>query len=87
MPTPRAAAPYIVSNQSQKGVTYNEAMNIFDTLVDATIIDMTSTAPPGSPTTGDAYIIAVAATGDWVDEDGNLAFYNSGLDRDWETPF
>ncbi len=40
------------------------------------VIDRTLTAPPGSPSTGDAYIPAASATGDWAGQDGNLAIWD-----------
>lgn len=45
------------------------------------VIDKDLTAPPGSPSTGDRYLIgldtgASAATGDWATHDGEIAEYN-----------
>jgi len=37
------------------------------------VLDKDLTAPPGSPSVGDRYIIASPATGDWEDEDDNIA--------------
>lgn len=39
------------------------------------------TAPPGSPTIGDAYLVATAATGAWASKDGKVAIYTA---RGWE---
>lgn len=78
MPTPRGQLPYLASNQSQKEVTHNEALNILDILVDTTVIDMITSTPPGSPTAGDCYVVAATATDEWTGEEGNLAFYLSG---------
>lgn len=40
----------------------------------------TLTAPPGSPSIGDSYIVAVAATGAWAGKDNQIATYSS---RSW----
>lgn len=42
------------------------------------ILDRDLTAPPGSPSDGDAYIIAASATGDWVGQDGKGTVYSNG---------
>lgn len=78
MPTPRSAMPYLATNQSQKEVTHNEALNIQDFNTNAYCIDMTTTAPPGSPADGDAYIVAATATGEWEGMEKALAFYLGG---------
>lgn len=41
------------------------------------IADRDDTAPPGSPTDGEAYLVAASATGDWATHDGELALYIS----------
>lgn len=40
------------------------------------VLDRDLTAPPGSPASGDAYIVATGATGDWAGEDGNIAVWD-----------
>lgn len=37
------------------------------------VLDKDLAAPPGSPTTGDRYIVASSGTGDWSGQDGNIA--------------
>jgi hypothetical protein len=54
--TGRLGLPYIVTSQAQKEVTHNEALNRLDAFVTPIIIDIV-TAPPGSPTMGDLYIV------------------------------
>ncbi len=41
-----------------------------------TVINISLTIPPSNPSFNDSYIIAVGATGDWLNEDGNLAVWN-----------
>lgn len=43
------------------------------------ILDRDLTAPPGSPTVGDAYIPAATATGDWAGHEDDIAIY-------WQNP-
>lgn len=40
------------------------------------IKDRTLTAPPGSPTAGDAYIPAATATGAWAGKEGQIAIWS-----------
>jgi len=47
-------------------------------LTQPNVLDKDLTAPPGSPTAGDTYIVGGSATGDWSGEDGNLAKYWQG---------
>ncbi|HSQ98026.1 MAG TPA: DUF2793 domain-containing protein [Rickettsiales bacterium] len=70
--------PLLVSNQSQKEVTHNEAITIIDNILQNGIIDKDLTTPPTSPNSNDLYIVGSSATDDWADEDGNLAFYDNG---------
>ena len=76
--TPRLAAPYIVQSQSQKEVTHNEALNVLDGLVQPVAEDRDLTAPPGSPTEGQVWIVAAGASGDWAGEDDALAQFIGG---------
>jgi len=58
--------------QSLKSATINKNSEIIDTGLQSIVINMTTTAPPGSPTEGDAYIVAATATGDWVGLEDSL---------------
>lgn len=40
------------------------------------VLDRDLTAPPGSPTTGAAYIVAAGATGAWAGQDGKVAVWD-----------
>jgi len=46
-----------------------------DTLLQGSVKDYTITTPPGSPTSGDRYIVATGSTGSWNGQDGKLALY------------
>jgi len=49
------------------------------------VLDKDLTAPPGSPDTGDRYIVASPATGDWASHEDDIAQYN-GSSWDFTTP-
>lgn len=76
MTTPNFTIPEIQGNQAQKHVTANEAFNVIDYAMDKTVEDTTLTAPPGSPSEGDKYIVAATATGDWASQEGKIACYS-----------
>lgn len=49
------------------------------------VLDKDLTDPPGSPTEGDRYIVAAAATGDWIGEEDSIAEWN-GTTWDFTAP-
>ncbi len=46
-----------------------------DDIIYAIIVDDDLTAPPASPNTGDKYIPAATATGDWTGKEGQIAIF------------
>ena len=70
--------PYILAAQAQKHVTHNEALRLLDGLVQLSVLDRDLTAPPGSPTDGDRYIVASGATAAWAGWDLNVALWTDG---------
>jgi hypothetical protein len=78
----RLRIPYIAAAQAQKHVTHNEAMTLLDTLVQLSVLDKDLTAPPGSPSEGDCYIVAASATGAWIGWDKRIARY---IDGEWRS--
>jgi hypothetical protein len=76
--TPRLDMAYILTGQSQKEITHNEALNDLDALTQISVADMTTNAPPGSPVTGDSYIIGPFPTGVWSGHAGKIASWYSG---------
>jgi len=76
MTTTHLSLPELTASQSQKHVTHNEALFYLDTLVQLAVADKDLTAPPGSPTTGDRYIVGASATGDWASKDNQIATYD-----------
>src|SRR5579875_2895752 len=78
MPTPRLALPYIVQGQAQKEVTHNDALVRLDALIDLYILDRDLSAPPASPSDGDAYIVGASPSGAWAGQAGNIAYLIDG---------
>lgn len=78
--TPNLAIPVMTSAQSQKHVTFNEAMVRMELTNQVSVINLTTTAPPGAPTAGDAYIIAATATGEWAGRENQIAMW---LNSQW----
>lgn len=78
MTTPNLALPYLAAAQAQKHVTVNEAFDALDGLVQLSVISIALTAPPGSPTEGDRYIVASGATGAWSGWDSSVAQFSGG---------
>lgn len=76
--TPNLDLTFIDAAQSQKHITMNEALIDLDTMVQATALDKDLAAPPGSPSEGDTYIVAVGGTGAWAGKDNNLTTYYNG---------
>lgn len=74
----KLGVPLIAADQSQKHVTANDTFTRFDQMVQQTVINRTTTAPPGSPSEGHAYIIAATATGDWSGRETQIAAYITG---------
>ena len=66
----------VEQSQAQKEVTVNRALMDIDALLNTGVIDHSLATPPGSPSTGDVYIVAASATGDWAGQDGNIAYFD-----------
>lgn len=75
--TPKLSMPEISASQASKYLTHNQALRDMDALVQATVIDKDLTAPPGSPSDGDTYIVAATATGAWAGQEDTIAYYES----------
>lgn len=92
-----ASKPLILSadaTQNLEAVTKQQLDSVLN-IINAyswqdSVIDKDLTAPPGSPTTGDRYLIgldtsAAVATGAWAGQDGNIAEWN-GSSWDFTAP-
>jgi len=76
--TPNLGIPELSEGQTNSETTVNSAFKILDALVSCRVEDRNLTAPPGSPTAGQVYIVATSPTGDWSSQAGKLAIYSAG---------
>ncbi len=84
--TPRFSWNTWVANQAQPNQTFNNFLVPASFLLGANVLSRSTTAQPGSPTSGDAYIIPSGATGAaWTTFSvGDVAFYYSdGTTASW----
>lgn len=54
---------------------HNQNWDTLDAMVQATVKSITTTAPPGSPANGDAYIVPAGATGAWASNTNKVAVW------------
>jgi len=73
--TPKLILPEISVSQTAKETTHSDGLWILDALVQASVKDKNLATPPGSPTSGDCYIVASSATGDWTGWENRIAQY------------
>ncbi len=77
--TPRLGLDYLVAGQASAEITVNGSLNRLDTFVQGSVLSDTTIAEPGSPGTGDRYIVPTSATGtNWSGKDGKIAYYFGG---------
>lgn len=75
------------SGEDGWGADMNANLRKMDCLIQARVLDKDLTAPPASPTNGDAYIIAAAPTGAWSGQDTKIArWYATGGVWEFYTP-
>lgn len=75
MTTPKLSMPELSVGQAGKELTHNQALAILDQLAQAVVVDKDLATPPVSPANGAMYIVAAGATGAWLGQSGNLAFW------------
>ena len=76
--SPISEFPELAEGQASAEVTVNEACHRIESLSALKILDRNLTAPPGSESDGDAYIVGGSATGAWATHDGDIAVYYGG---------
>ena len=86
MTTPKLSLPVLTEGATNSETTANETFQQIDALLPGRVEDRDLTAPPGSPSDGDLYIVAASATGDWAGQDGNLALWNTGTGWQFFSP-
>lgn len=76
--TNRLGLPFLAAAQAQKHVTVNDALRLLDGIVQARVLNATTSSPPASPVNGVCYIVANSATGDWSGWDDDIAMWADG---------
>ena len=76
--TPRLELPFLFAGQSQKEAFVNEALVRLDALVQP-VVQGELAAPPAAPSSGDSYLVAPGATGEWAGRDGAIATWADAL--------
>lgn len=75
--SPTLGFSYFGATQQDADVKVNDLINRLESLLRG-VKDRDLATPPGSPSNGDAYIVAASGTGAWSGEDGNIAMYYDG---------
>lgn len=70
--------PDLANGQANAHLTVNEAVGILDAHVHLAVKDRDLATPPGSPTTGDRYLIATSPTGAWAGQANAITVYLNG---------
>jgi hypothetical protein len=81
--TPNLNLPWMLPSQSDKHVTYNQAIGVLDVMAQTRVTSRTLVSPPSQPQDGTQYIVPPGATGLWSDfvdhlcrwQDGGWHFY------------
>lgn len=76
--SPKFGLSYLVGGQAGAEVDYNDLVNHFEALGFLKILDRNLTAPPGSPSDLDTYLIPSGATGAWASNVNDITFYSGG---------
>ena len=73
--TPKFGIPDISDQQANAETTHNEAIRLLEAMASRAVIDRDLSAPPGSPSDGDTYIVKASGSGDWASQDNKIAVY------------
>src|SRR6185295_16253008 len=68
----------VEQSQAQKEVTVNQALMRLDALLNNGAKSRATNTPPGSPASGDLYIVGGAPTGAWSGQANKLGYYDQG---------
>lgn len=66
----------VEQSQASKEITVNTALTRIDAILNTGAIDKDLATPPGSPATGDVYIVAASPTGAWAGQAKNVAYFD-----------
>lgn len=75
--TPRFALPFILPGQAQKEHFHNEALARIDLALHPAVEGWPGAEPPATPSSGECWIVAPGATGDWSGSDNALAMWTT----------
>lgn len=67
--------PFVPEGALDPAAGLNQALYVIRSVMQANVINMDLTSPPGAPDDGDMHIVAATATGDWAGQENNLARY------------
>jgi Protein of unknown function (DUF2793) len=76
--TPHLNLPLIAANQSQKHVTFNDALFALDATIQISVLSATTATPPSTPADGARYLIPANATGAWTGQTDHIAVATAG---------
>lgn len=86
MTTPKLSLPTVTEGATNNESQVNDGLKLVDGLLAGRIEDRDLATPPGSPSDGDAYIVAASPTGDWAGQAGNIAIYDTTNGWQFVTP-
>ena len=75
--SPRFGLPFLFPSQAQKEFFVNEAHVLADILLH-TNIEGEGTNPPAQPESGQAWLVAGAASGEWAGKESQIAAFQAG---------
>lgn len=73
--TPHMGVTLVEQSQAQKEVTVNMALMRLDALLNMGVVDKDLATPPASPSEGEVYIVADAATDVWAGHENDVAYF------------
>ena len=76
--TARFQLPFILPGQAQKELYHNEALVRLDAALHPAVEDGPRVEPPEAPESGQNWIVADGATGEWIGRGGQLAAWTEG---------
>ena len=76
--TTRLGLPLLAAGQAQKEITHNEALQVLDVAVAASVEEPARASPPASPVEGNCYIISDTPSGAWAGHARQIACYSMG---------
>lgn len=76
--TTHLGLPCIEGPEAEFHVTHNEALRMLDALVQLAVLDRDLSAPPGSPSEGQRWIVGASPTGAWAGRAGHIAAWQDG---------